>query len=276
MKSRGFPARYPLGSQRCNPLSTNSTWLLSEQWQNKEIRLELVYSKFWRDRLLLVKGNPHKPFSALTDAPSPSRLSAHTRKQSFISGGSVRAGHPNYLRHRWTVVSLLVMSLLTAGCPRVLHLNYQPSTPIKGSGMIQVDPFLYAGHPTRLMKEKEFQSIARNPEVLFLSQDIGTFFTNALKAELAFGGYDVQPSSTHIVSGTIEHFMIDYVGENDQSFQIRATFHVARNDAPAYTTSCRSERQRTIDWMGSGLLIDRGIKDCIGEFMRQAQAAGAL
>jgi len=180
------------------------------------------------------------------------------------------------LRYRWSSVALLVTALLTAGCPRVLHLNYQPSTPIKGSGMIQVDPFLYVGHPTRLMKEKTLESIARNPEALYLSQDIGTFFTNALKAELAFGGYDVQRSSTHTVSGTIEHFLINYVGENDQRFQILATFNVARKDAPVYTTSCRSERQRSIDWMGSGLLIDRGIKDCIGEFMRQAQAAGAL
>ena len=167
-------------------------------------------------------------------------------------------------------------ALLTAGCPRVLYLNYQPSTPIKGSGTIQVDPFLYAGHPTRLVKEKELKSIASNPEALYLSQDIVIFFTNALKAEFNFGGYDVQPSSTHIVSGTIEHFLIDYVGEKDQRFQILATFNVARKDAPVFTTSCRSERQRSIDWMGSGLLIERGVKDCIEEFMRQAQAAGAL
>ena len=142
--------------------------------------------------------------------------------------------------------------------------------------MIQVDPFIYAGHPTGLMKDKQLESIARNPEVLYLSQDIGTFFTNALKAEFNFGGYNVQPSSTHIVSGTIEHFLIDYVGENDQRFKILATFNVARTDATVFTTSCRSERQQSMDWMGSGLLIERGVKDCIEEFMRQAQAANAL
>jgi hypothetical protein len=173
-------------------------------------------------------------------------------------------------------VSLLVMTLLTSGCPRVLHLNYQPSTPIKGSGTIQVDPFHYAGHPTSLMKEKQLESIARNPEVLYLSPDIGTFFTNALKAELTFGGYDVQPASRRIVSGTIEHFLIEYVGETDQRFKISVTFNVARKDAPVFTTSCRSEPQQSLDWMGSGLLIDRGVKICIEEFMRQAQAADAL
>lgn len=173
-------------------------------------------------------------------------------------------------------MSLLVMTLLTSGCPRVLHLNYQPSTPIKGSGTIQVDPFHYAGHPTRLVKEKELESIVKNPEALYLSQDISIFFTNALKAELAFGGYDVQPASTRIVSGAIEHFLIEYVGETDQRFQIQATFTIVRKDAPLFTTSCRAEPQRSIDWMGSGLLIDRGITDCIKEFMTRAQTAGAL
>jgi hypothetical protein len=168
------------------------------------------------------------------------------------------------------------MSLLTTGCPRVLYLNYQPSTPIKGTGTIQVDPFIYTGHPKRLMKEKQLESIARNPEALYLSQDISLFFANALKSELAFGGYDVQLSSGRIVSGTIEHFEIDYVGEKDQRFTIRVTFNVARIDAPVFTTSCRSERQQSLDWMGSGLLIERGIKNCIEEFMRQAQSAGAL
>ena len=168
------------------------------------------------------------------------------------------------------------MVLLTTGCPRVLHLYYQPSTPIKGSGTIQVDPFHYAGHPTRLAKEKELESIAKNPEALYLSQDISIFFTNALKAELAFGGYDVQPAPTRIVSGTIERFMIEYVGETDQRFQIQATFTIVQKDAPVFTTSCRSEPQRSIDWMGSGLLIERGIKDCIKEFMTKAQTVGAL
>lgn len=170
----------------------------------------------------------------------------------------------------------MVMTLLTSGCPRVLHLNYQPSTPIKGSGTIQVDPFHYAGHPTRLVKEKELESIVKNPEALYLSQDISIFFTNALKAELAFGGYDVQPASTRIVSGAIEHFLIEYVGETDQRFQIQATFTIVRKDAPLFTTSCRAEPQRSIDWMGSGLLIERGITDCIKEFMTRAQTAGAL
>jgi len=113
-------------------------------------------------------------------------------------------------------------------------------------------------------------------EALYLSQDIGGFFTDAVRKELVFSGYDVQPADARIVSGTIEHFFLDYVGKSDQRFEILATFNVARKDAPVFTTSCRSERQQSKDWMKSGLLIERGIKDCIEQFMKSARASGAL
>jgi hypothetical protein len=102
------------------------------------------------------------------------------------------------------------------------------------------------------------------------------FFSGALKKELALAGYDLRSDSTRTVSGTIEQFFLDYVGQQDQRFKIQTTFQIARKDAPAFSTSCRSERQQMKDWMRSGSLIERGIKDCIEEFMKTAQAAGAL
>ena len=75
------------------------------------------------------------------------------------------------------------------------------------------------------MKQKELESSSRDVEALYLSQDIGEFFTNAVRKELAFSGYHVQPSEARIVSGTIEHFFLDYVGEVEQRFEIRATFN---------------------------------------------------
>lgn len=51
---------------------------------------------------------------------------------------------------------------------------------------------LLAGHPTGLMKQKELESSSRDVEALYLSQDIGEFFTNAVRQELAFSGYHVQ------------------------------------------------------------------------------------
>ncbi len=177
---------------------------------------------------------------------------------------------------RWTLTALTATALVCSGCPRVLYLNYQPSTQLKGGGPVRVEAFTYAGHPTGLMKQKELETSADHVESLYLSKDISEFFTGALKQELAFAGYDLTPDAGRIISGKIEHFFLDYAGGNEQRFQMRATFSVARKEVPAFTSSCRSNRQQAKDWMKSGLLIERGIKDCIEEFMHEAQAAGAL
>jgi uncharacterized lipoprotein YajG len=168
------------------------------------------------------------------------------------------------------------MTVLLSGCPRVLYLDYHPSTSTKGTGSVRVDTFAYAAHPTGLMKEKEVESDARDPELLYLSQDIGEFFAGALKKELTLAGYHLSADSSRTVTGTIEQFFLEYVGRQDQRFEIHTTFQIARPGAPAFTTSCRSERQQAKDWMKSGSLIERGVKDCIESFVKEAQAAGAL
>jgi len=180
------------------------------------------------------------------------------------------------LRHRWPVVALFIVACLSSGCPRVLYLDYQPSNPLRGNGAVQVASFIYAGHPTGLMKQKELESGSRNVEALYLSQDIGELFTNAVKQELTFSGYHVQPDESRVLSGTVEHFFLDYVGEVEQRFEIRVTFNVNRTDAAVFTSVCRSNLQQSVDWMNSGLLIKRGIKDCIEQFLNNARAAGAL
>jgi hypothetical protein len=176
---------------------------------------------------------------------------------------------------QWTSTVILAVTVLT-GCPRVLYLDYRPSASITGSGPVRIDTFIYAGHPTGLMKQKEVESGEYDPERLFLSQDIGEFFANALRKELTSAGYETSPDSTRAVSGTIEQFFLDYVGGQEQRFQIQTLFEVSREGGPPFTTSCRSERQQAKDWMKSGSLIEHGVRDCIEAFVKEAQAAGAL
>jgi hypothetical protein len=78
------------------------------------------------------------------------------------------------------------------------------------------------------------------------------------------------------VSGTVEQFFLDYVGEVEQRFEIRVTFNVNRTDAAVFVSACRSDPRRSMDWMKSDVLITRGIKDCIEQFMNSARAAGVL
>ena len=75
------------------------------------------------------------------------------------------------------LTALMTTALLCSGCPRVLYLDYHPSTPVKGKGPVRVTAFEYAGHPTGLMSQKELESGTRNTERLYLSQNIGEFFT---------------------------------------------------------------------------------------------------
>ena len=179
-------------------------------------------------------------------------------------------------RHLWRLTALFATMSLLTGCPRVLHLEYRPSTTFKGSGPVRVDTFSYAGHPTGLMKQKELQRGAKDPEALYLSQDISEFFAAAVKSELTRAGYDLRLDSTRTVSGTIEQFFLDYQGENEQLFQIRVAFTVSRNDRPPLTSVCRAVRQQARDWMRSGLLIEQGIHACIDDFISNAQVTGGL
>lgn len=179
-------------------------------------------------------------------------------------------------RQRWLVTTLLTMACLSSGCPRMLHLNYQPSNSLKGNGTVQVGPFLYASPPTGLIKQNAVEGNPHDVEALYLSQDIGKVFTDAVTKELAFSGYNVQPGEARIVSGTIEQFFLEYVGGTEQRFELLATFTVTRTDKANFTSTCRSNLKEPKDWMKSGSLIERGMKDCIEQFIKGAQAAGVL
>lgn len=188
----------------------------------------------------------------------------------------LRAGAANRFRHIRRLVPLLATMVLLTGCPRVLHLDYRPSTSLKGSGPVRVDAFAYTGHPTGLMKQKELQTGATDLEALYLSEDISQFFAAAVRNELTLAGYELRRDSPRTVSGTIEQFFLDYAEGDEQRFQARVVFTIGRLDLPASTVTCSTDRRRVKDWMRSGLLIQEGIHDCIDEFITNAQAAGAL
>jgi hypothetical protein len=171
--------------------------------------------------------------------------------------------------------ALVAVTVLT-GCPRVLYLDYHPSALLKGAGPVRVGAFTYAGHPTGLMRQKEVESGQKDPEVLFLSQDIGEFFAAALTKELVSAGYEPRPDAPKTISGNIEQFYLDYVGQHDQLFKIETRFEILSEGSPAFRTTCRSEHQQVKDWLKSGSLIEHGIRDCIESFVKEAQAAGAL
>jgi hypothetical protein len=126
------------------------------------------------------------------------------------------------------------------------------------------------------MQQKEVESGQQDPEVLYLSQDIGEFFAGALTKELTRAGYEPRADASRTVSGTIEQFFLAYAGGYEQRFKVETTFRVLDGGRERFTTSCRSDKQQPKDWMKSGSLIEHGVRDCIEAFIKEAQAAGAL
>jgi hypothetical protein len=177
------------------------------------------------------------------------------------------------------VIGCLMAGCLSAGCPRVMSLDYVPSNPLRGHGRVQVDTFEYrAAEATEkgFEKKKEMEEDGQEIEVVYLSQNIDTFFTNALKSELRHSGYDVRPEQDVAISGVIDRFYFDYEGPDGQVFEIRVVYRVRRSGSLAYSEECESRQQRATALTTSGLVIKAGIKECIERFIRGAQAARVL
>jgi hypothetical protein len=178
---------------------------------------------------------------------------------------------------RRCVPALLVgIGLLIAGCPRVISLDYVPSNPLRGQGRLQVDVFDYRAPEKGIERPKEMQGDAQEFEVFYLSQNIGAFFTNALKSELGHSGYEVAPAQELVVSGLVERFYFDYEQPDGQVFEIHVSYTVRRSGAVTYSHACESRQERSTTLTTSGLVIEAGIKDCIERFIQGAQEAKVL
>ena len=175
------------------------------------------------------------------------------------------------------VLHLLVcIAFVIAGCPRVISLDYVPSNKLRGQGRLQVKAFEYRAPGKGIERPKEMGADARELEVFYLSQDIGTFFTNAVKSELVHSGYEVVPAEKIVVSGTVERFYFDYERPDGQAFEIHVSYTVSRSGDSVYSYVCESVQQRSTTLTTSGLVIKAGVKDCIERFIQAAQGAKVL
>lgn len=194
-----------------------------------------------------------------------------------ISGAKYNGMRGEGLAPRSCIPALLVViGLLIAGCPRVISLDYVPSNPLRGQGRLQVDGFDYRAPEKGIERPKEIQGDAQEFEVFYLSQNIGTFFTNALKSELVHSGYEVASTQELVVSGTVKRFYFDYERPDGQIFELHVSYTVRRSGAVTYSHACESRQERSTTLTTSGLLIKAGIKDCIERFIKGAQDAKVL
>ena len=85
------------------------------------------------------------------------------------------------------IILLLAATAFLGACSTTLPISYAPSTLSRGSGPVAVEQFVYAAAQTG--KFPANQPEERGIGTIYLSQEIASLFTDALRKELRFSGH---------------------------------------------------------------------------------------
>ncbi|MFY4727849.1 hypothetical protein [Nitrospira sp. BLG_2] len=173
-------------------------------------------------------------------------------------------------------VILWIGGVLIVGCASIMTLDYEPGNSLKGQGKLTIEPFRYEAAGSGRVRAHEVERNQGTRAHLFLSQEVSTFFTEALRKELAHSGYTVEKSGTRSISGSLARFYVDWTDETKRWFELRATYNVRSGDRTVFTWNCFSVQYGPNLLAQSGVLIRRGTEDCMQRFIQAAQDAQAL
>jgi len=98
---------------------------------------------------------------------------------TVLAGNRVHSGH--WLL--WTT-GLLLCLVTATGCPRMVSLDYQPTNLLRGQGTVGTAPFRYQPSDEQLVRPRQVETNPSAKTNLFLTQEIGVFFSEALRLEL--------------------------------------------------------------------------------------------
>ena len=175
----------------------------------------------------------------------------------------------------WTM-GLLLCLVTAAGCPRIVSLDYQPSNPLRGQGTVGTAQFRYQPSDENRVRPRQVETDPLAKTDLFLSQEIGTFFSDALRLELSRSGYTVNDSSDRFVSGTITRFYLDWRSGEDRSFELAVDYAIQSSERTLFSWHCSSVQRGPNMLPEDGILIRKGTADCMGRFIEAAQNAKVL
>lgn len=179
---------------------------------------------------------------------------------------------PSYL----LMFGLLLCLVTASGCPRMVSLDYQPSNPLRGEGAVGTAPFRYQASDEHRVRPRQVESNPSSKTELFLTKEIGVFFSDALRLELGRSGYTVNDSSDRIVSGTITRFYLDWKSEMDRSFELAADYTVQSGERTLFSWHCSVVEKGPNRLVQDGILIRTGVADCMRRFIEAAQNAKVL
>ena len=177
---------------------------------------------------------------------------------------------------RAMLVILCAFAAVALGCGRMVTLKYEPTNPWKGHGTLTVLPFRYEAAERNRVRPREVETNRASRSGLFLSQEIGSFFTGALQQELVRSGYTTGEPSPITISGTIERFYVDWGNGLDRSFELQVVYSVQSGGQTVLDWKCFSVQQGPNSLPQDGILIRMGTADCMRRFIRAAQEAKVL
>jgi hypothetical protein len=180
--------------------------------------------------------------------------------------------NPSCHSRLWTA-GLLLCVVTAAGCPRMLSIDYQPTNPLRGQGTVGTAPFRYQASDEQLVRPRQVETNPSAKTDLFLTQEIGVFFSDALRLELGRSGYTMNDSSDRIVSGTITRFYLDWKSGKDRSFELAADYTVQSGERTLFSWHCSSVQTGPNMLAEDGILIRKGTADCMHRFVEAAQDA---
>jgi len=158
----------------------------------------------------------------------------------------------------------------------MVSLDYQPTNPLRGQGTVRIVPFRYQASDEHRVRPRQVETDPSAKTDLFLSREIGVFFSEALRLELSRSGYTMNDSSDRILSGAITRFYSDWRGEEDRSFELAVDYTVQSGERTLFSWPCSSVQKGPNMLAEDGILIRKGTADCMRRFIEAAQEAGVL
>lgn len=158
----------------------------------------------------------------------------------------------------------------------MVSIEYQPTNPLRGQGTVGTMPFRYQASDEQRVRPRQVETNPSAKTDLFLTQEIGVFFSDALRLELSRSGYTMNDSSDRIVSGTITRFYLDWRSEADRSFELAADYTVRSGERTLFSWHCSSVQKGLNILVEDGIVIRKGTADCMRRFIEAAQDARVL
>lgn len=174
------------------------------------------------------------------------------------------------------LVGLLFCVVTAAGCPRMVSLDYQANNPLRGQGAVGTALFRYQASDEHRVRPRQVETDSSAKTELFLTQEIGTFFSDALRLELSRSGYTMNDSSDRFVAGTITRFYLDWRSGEDRSFELAVDYTVQSSERILFSWHCSSFQRGPSMLPEDGILIRKGTADCMRRFIEAAQDARVL